>query len=107
MGTTNDAQKKFWETYKNSAKIQRIRVQTNTSGQYTWVFPEQFSSLPVVEITVEDGASASWNHRITSLSNTAVSIQLDKLTQTSLLGVNLLQIASSPQAYIHITAVEE
>jgi len=89
-----------------SPLIQRIRVQTNTSGAYTWTFPTAFSGTPVVEITVEDGADASWNHRITSLSSTAVSIQLGKLTATSLLGINLLQIASNPQAYIHITAVQ-
>lgn len=85
--------------------LQRIRVQTATDGSYTWTFPTAFSGTPVVEITVEDGSSATWNHRITSLSSTAVSIQLGKLTATSLLGINLLQIASNPQAYIHIMAV--
>lgn len=106
MGTTNDAEKKFWETFKAAPIIQRIRVQTNVNGEYTWTFPTPFTTSPVVEITVEDNTSANWNHRIVALSNTSVSIKLEKLTQTSLLGVSLLQIASNPQAYIHITATQ-
>lgn len=106
MGTANDAEKKFWENYQPSPLIQRVRIQTDISGACTWVFPVQFTSSPIVEITVEDGASASWNHRITALSNQSVSVQIEKLTQTSLLGVSLLQIASTPQAYIHITATQ-
>jgi hypothetical protein len=106
MGAANDAEKKFWETYQPSPLIQKIRVQTDVSGAYTWTFPIQFQSVPVIEVTVEDSADASWNHRITSLTNSAVSVQLGKQTATSLLGVNLLQIASNPQAYIHITAVQ-
>ncbi len=106
MGAANDAEKKFWENYQAAPLIQRVRIQTDINGSCTWTFPVQFSGIPIVEITVEDNADASWNHRIINLTNTAVSIQLGKQTATSLLGVNLLQIASNPQAYIHITAVQ-
>jgi|SRR6185369_4617285 len=107
MGAANDAEKKFWETYQPSPLIQKIRVQTDISGAYTWTFPIQFQSVPVIEVTVEDSADASWNHRITSLTNSAVSVQLGKQTATSLLGINLLQITSNPQAYIHIAAIAQ
>lgn len=86
--------------------FQRTRVQTNTSGLYTWTFQTPFSSgvTPIIQVTVEDSADAAWNHRIYNLSNTGVTIQLGKLTATTLLGISLLQIVSNPQAYIHIQA---
>lgn len=124
MGTANDAQKKFWETFgqvdwnatsgpsciqnrPNMPLIQYVRAQTNTSGVYNWTFPVPFDSPPIIEITVEDGADAAWNHRIFNLTNTGVSVQIGKLTSTSLLGVSLLQIASNSQAYVHIMAVQQ
>lgn len=87
--------------------IQRTRAQTNTSGAYTWTFPFGYAAgtTPIVGITVEDGGASFWNHQITTLTNTSVTIQLTKTTAVTLLGISVLGIASSPQAYVHLTAV--
>lgn len=90
--------------------IQRTRAQTNTSGVYTWTFPTAFGGgvTTVVQITVESSASGSvWNHSISSISNTSITVQLTR-SQSSLiglLGINLLQVTGTPQAYVHITAI--
>lgn len=87
--------------------IQRMRVQTSTLGAYTYTFPIAYGSgvIPVIGITVEDNSSAQWSYQITSISNTSVTIQLTKTTAVTLLGISVLGIAATPQAYVHITAV--
>ncbi len=87
---------------------QRIRAQTNTSGTYTWTFPTAYGTgiTPVVGVTVEDSTAGNiWNHRITAISNTSVTIQLDKSTAVTVLGISVLGIAANPQAYVHLTAI--
>lgn len=86
---------------------QRIRVQTNASGAYTWTFPTAYGSgvTPIVSVTVEDGSSAMWNHQISTPTNTSVTVQLSKTTAVTVLGVSVLGLATTPQAYIHITAI--
>ena len=87
--------------------VYRTRVQTNTSGTYTWTFPTQFSNgiIPIVQVTVEDGGAGIFQHKITSISNTSVTIQLAKTTVTTVLGIDVLAISTTPQAYIHIMAL--
>lgn len=87
--------------------IQRTRALTNTSGAYTWTFPNAYGSgvVPIVDIAVEDATSATWNHQITAISNTSVTVQLQKTTAVTVLGVSVLGVAATPQAYIHLTAV--
>lgn len=87
--------------------IKRIRAQTATNGIYTWTFqtPYAAGTIPVIGVTVEDSSSSFWNHQITALSNTSVTVQLTKTTAVTLLGISVLGIGSSPQAYVHLTAV--
>lgn len=82
---------------------QRVRVQTNGTGGYTWTFPTAFSAstTPVIEVTPEDATSAaSTDVRITAVSNTSVTIQASRLTTV----LGLLSLNSTPQIYVHITA---
>lgn len=96
---------KTWQTLPVAPKQQWTRAQTNTSGAYTWTFPTAFASTPVVSITVEDNTSASWNHQITAISTTSVTVQLVKTTAVTVVGVSVLGVAASPQAYVHLTAI--
>lgn len=86
---------------------QRTRAQTNTSGVYTWTFPTPFGAgvTPIIEVSVEDNSSSAWNHQITAISNTSVTIQLGKTTAVTILGISVLGVSSNPQAYIHLTAI--
>lgn len=90
-----------------SSDIRRTRAQTDTNGAYTWTFPTAFGSgiTPIVSVTVEDGSSAIWNTQITSISNTSVTVQLTKTTAVTVLGVSVLGVAATPQAYVHLTAI--
>lgn len=85
-----------------------LRVQTDATGKYVWTFPAAFpvGVLPVVQITVQDTSAGSFNHKITALSNTGVTIQLQKTTAVNPLGagVMLLGIDTNPQAVVHLTA---
>ena len=86
----------------------RTRAQSDTSGVLTWTFDRPFSNNPVVTVTVEDtgGSGAVWNHSITALSATAVTIQLVKTTDIIILTtIHVLGIAATPQAWCHLTAV--
>ncbi len=85
--------------------VQRVRVQTDASGSYTWNFPAPFatSTIPVVSVTPEDAtASASTDVRITSVSNTSVTVQASRITTV----LGLLSLNSTPQIYVHLTAVK-
>lgn len=87
---------------------QRLRVQTDSAGVYTWTYPSAYGAgvIPVIELTVEDNtAGATWNHKITAISNTSVTIQLGKTTAVTILGISVLGIAASPQAFVHLTAI--
>lgn len=86
---------------------QCTRVQTNASGSYTWTFPTAYANgvIPNVHIDVEDGAGSIWSSSITAISNTSVSIQLTRTTMATILGVNVLSVAPTPQAYVHIIAM--
>lgn len=86
----------------------RLRAQTNASGSYTWTFPAGgFSSTPVVGVAVEDtsGSGASWGHVVTAVSSTSVTVQLTKTTAVTVLGISVLGIAATPQAYVHLSAI--
>lgn len=88
--------------------IQRTRVQTDSSGVYTWTFPNDYggSVIPVVSVAVEDNTSgAIWSSKITAVNHSSVSVQLSKTVPTTILGISVLGTVSSPQAYIHLTAV--
>lgn len=89
-------------------KAHAIRAQTDTAGRYTWTFPTPFAAgvVPVVQVTVQDASTGSFNHKITALTNAAVTIQLQKTVSMNPagMGVAVLSIDSAPQAFVHITA---
>lgn len=88
-----------------STTIQKLRVQTDSSGSYTWTFPTAFASgtMPVVTATPEDATgSASTDVRITAVSTTSVTVQATRIT--SVLGI--LSLNTTPQIYVHLTAVK-
>lgn len=87
-----------------SSTPQRTRVQTNTSGTYTWTFPTAYATgtVPVVEVTPEDSTSAaSTDVRIVSVSNTSVTVQASRITTV----LGLLSLNATPQIYVHISAM--
>lgn len=87
--------------------VNRARAQTNTSGVYVWTFPTAFAGgiTPIVSVAVEDATTTNmWNHQITALSNTGLTLQLTKTTDVTILGIHVLGVASTPQAYVHLTA---
>ncbi len=86
---------------------QRLRAETNASGVYVWTFPVAYAGgvLPVVEVTVESGiAGAVWNHSITALSNTGMTVQLTRSVAVTVLGISVLGVAATPKAFVHLTA---
>lgn len=88
--------------------IQRTRLQTNTAGVLQWTFPTPFATglKPVIGVAVEDATvTANWGHEITSLTNTSVTIQLSKTTPVTVLGLSVLGVSSTPQAFVHLTAI--
>lgn len=92
----------------NVCEVQRTRVQTNVTGAYTWPFPTPYGDgvTPNVQITVEDSTTGNiWNQQVTAINNTSVTIQITKTTSVSVLGINVLGIAATPQAYVHLMAV--
>lgn len=91
---------------KDGTKALAIRAQTDTTGKYIWTFPTAFASgvIPVIEVTVQDTGTASFNHKISALSNTSATVQLTKTTAVTILGISVLGIDTSPQAFVHITA---
>lgn len=87
--------------------IQRTRAQSDTAGVLIWTFPVAYAGgvTPVVSVAVEDATAATWNVQITAISNTSVTVQLAKNTVTSILGVSVVSVAATPQAFVHLTAV--
>lgn len=95
-----------FNAFGSSTDVQRISVQTDTSGNYTWTYPKTYpvGTLPVVNVISEDSTSgALTNVQITSKSRTAVSIHSSRLT--TVLGI--LTLASNPQVYVDIMAVPQ
>lgn len=87
--------------------VQRTRAQTNTSGAYTWTFPQAYGIgvIPIIQVTVEDGGAGIFDHKIVSVNNTVVTIQISKTLVATLLGIDVLQVQSNPQAWLHISAM--
>jgi hypothetical protein len=80
---------------------------TGADGSLTWTFPKPFSKPPTVALTVQD-ATANRVHacRITALSASAVSIQVDRYTPVVVLGVNVLSLVAPGAVTVHIVAKE-
>lgn len=87
--------------------IQRTRAQTNTNGSLTWTFPQAYGAgvIPIIQISVEDSGTGAFDHKIISISNTSVTIQIVKTSVVSILGIDVLGIQANPQAWIHVSAM--
>lgn len=91
---------------------QRLRVQTDTTGSYTWTFPTPYAPgvIPVVSVTVEDATTNTvWNHQVVAISNTALTIKLNKsqVSVVALIGLSVLSVpAGGAQAFVHLTAID-
>lgn len=82
--------------------IQSTRVQTASNGSYTWTFPTAYASAPKITATVENSSTTvSYNVQVGTPTTTSVTAQVFGI-QTAL---GILGFASSPQTYIHLTAV--
>lgn len=83
-----------------------IRAQTDSNGDYTFTFPAAFGSTPKISVTVESSSSDYYTAQITSVSTTAVSVQVRRTSAVTVLSVSVLGVQSPAQTYIHITATE-
>lgn len=88
--------------------IQRTRVQTNSTGDYTWTFPTAYGSgvIPVISAVSESASTTvPQGVQIVAISNTSVTIKVINLPSTSVLSIVVLGAPSGAQAYVHLTAI--
>lgn len=91
-----------------TANIQKIRATTNSSGVYTWTFPDAYPPgvTPVISLVAEAPSSATiYNYRITAISNTSVTIAVTRSTPVTVLTLSVLGVESAAATTVHITAV--
>lgn len=94
----------FVYDYFSAQTPQRIRVQTNSSGTYTWTFPTPYDSVPVINVVAEDATSnVLTNAQVISVSTTTVVVQARRVS--TILGI--LTLTTNPQVYVHITAMPQ
>lgn len=113
-GTLQDKENAFYaaggppvKTEDPTSRAQKIRVLTDTTGNFTWTYPTPYpvGIIPVIQLTVEDGtAGAAWNHKIVKCTETYVQLQITKTNSVTVLGISVLGISANPQAYVHINA---
>lgn len=87
--------------------IQRIRVQTDSSGSYTWTYPTAYGSgvIPVVSVVAEGGSTVPLNVQLASApTNTSATFKVLTLPSTSVLSIVVLGAPAGAQAYLDITA---
>lgn len=88
--------------------IQRLRVQTDASGNYTWTLPTPYGAgvIPVVSAVAENASTSTpFNVQITSVSNTSVTVKVLRSSTVSVLGILVLGEPVGAQAYVHLMAV--
>lgn len=88
--------------------IQRTRVQTNSTGDYTWTFPAAYGTgvIPVISAVSESSSTTvPQGVQIVAISNTSVTIKVINLPSTSVLSIVVLGAPAGAQAYVHLTAV--
>lgn len=91
---------------------QRIRVQTDATGAYTWTFPTPYAagSVPVIEIVAEGAVGSTDVVNVQTSgppSNTQVTVRVTRTVQSvvSLLGLTILSVPTSVGVtYVDITA---
>lgn len=89
------------------SKSDSIRVQTNSTGDYTWTYSTSFSSAPVVTGTTETGTSTnSCGVQIVSKSATQVVVKnLCVVPSVPVLGLVLGLAPAATQSFIDLVAV--
>ena len=88
-------------------QLQRVRLVSDSSGLVTWTFAKPFpaGSTPVVAVTPENStAGSNINHKITAISNTAVTVQLSMSSAVTLLGVSVLGVNVASSTPVHMDA---
>lgn len=89
--------------------IQRTRVQTDASGNYTWVYPVAYpiGVIPVITAVSESSSSTvPQGVQIVGVpTNISATFKVINLPSTSVLSIVVLGAPTAAQAYIHLTAV--
>ena len=97
-----------------SAVTRAARVTTNASGTYTWTYPTAFASgvVPVISALPEgpnpvNGVEVNIQ-LVGTPTNTQCTIQVMRTSAitVSLLGLTILQVATSVATNVHLFAVE-
>jgi len=94
---------------KKLDSLLRRTLTTDANGLVTWTFNPPFASgvVPVVEVTPQSSnATLSINHRITTLTNTAVTVQLSASAAVTVLGISVLGVQQPGVLTVHLTAGE-
>lgn len=86
--------------------IQRIRVQTDATGNYTWTFPSTFGSgvLPIVSANAEGVSTTQINIQIVSSTRSNAVFKVYSLPTQSLLGISVA-VPTATQAFIDLMAI--
>lgn len=87
--------------------IQRVRVQTDSSGNYTWTYPVAYGAgvVPVVS-AISESASSTVPQGVQIVgvpTNTACVFKVINLPSTSVLSIVVLGAPTGAQAYLHLT----
>lgn len=104
--TTNCFMPKAMYTKVNALpKSDSLRVQTNSTGDYTWTYSTSFSSAPVVTAVAESGTTtSSFNVQLVSRSSTQAVFKVYSTTPTNILGSLLGAAPVATQAFIDLVA---
>lgn len=95
-------------TTNNPPTIQRLRVQTDVNGNYTWTYPTAFVAIPIVTAIAEGGTNQPINVQIVgSPTLTNCVFKVITLPSTSVLSIVVLGAPIGSQTYINITAIAQ
>jgi len=90
------------------ALVQRARVQTDASGNYTWVYPAAFPAgvIPLISALSESASSViPQGVQIVGVpTNTQCVFKVINLPSTSVLSIVVLGAPGGAQAWLHLTA---
>jgi hypothetical protein len=85
-----------------------VRITTDAAGRYTWTFPTPFAAgvIPVVSADVQDnsGNNVMLGVKITAVSNTAVTIQVSRVTTVGVAGISALTFDTNIATMVHLVA---
>lgn len=90
----------------NATPAQRIRVQTNGSGIYTWTYTTLYSTTPVISVAAEGLGTTCVNVQITSVTTSNASFQVFSLPTQTILGISV-GVPTATQAFIDAYAIAQ